>query len=386
LSTRRAILVWSLVGVATLVLLVSSLTVWTKRQLLDTSNWTNTSSELLANDQIRGALSQELVDKLAQRVDLQGDLQQRLPPNAQAAAGVLSAAIESAAVRIANRLLGTQAVQTLWENANRTMHEKLVGVLENHSDAIKATNGTVTLDLRPIIRRLADRLGIDAQRLKANASPTAGQIVILRSDQIDKVQKAVRVFKALTVFLAFVVLALYALAVYLAKPRRRMVFMGCGYCLAVVGLLILIVRRFGGNYVVDSLVKVDANRPAVQAIWAIGTDLLRDLALGLLLYGLLFVLAAVLAGPSRPATAVRRWLAPTFRQRPWVPYLVAVAVFLMLIAWAPQAGGRRLIGVLVLGALVALGIEIFRRQTLREFPEAEPPAAEPPAPAARAAQ
>ena len=63
----------------------------------------------------------------------------------------------------------------------------------------------------------------------------------------------------------------------------------------------------------------------MNAVWVIATDLLRDIAFALIAYGLIAVLGAVFAGPSRVAVATRRWLAPTFRDRPVVtlcPYIV----------------------------------------------------------------
>ena len=90
MSVKRKILVWGLVAVATLLLLISSVTVWTKRQLLNTDGWTKTSGQLLANDTVRAAVSAKLVDALFQRVDVAEKLKQQLPDQLQAAAPVLS--------------------------------------------------------------------------------------------------------------------------------------------------------------------------------------------------------------------------------------------------------------------------------------------------------
>src|SRR5207237_249569 len=99
MSVKRKLLVYSLVAVATLVLLISSVTVWTKRQLLDTDNWTTTSGLLLASDEIRGVVSSELVNLLFQRVDVAGELKERLPKELKAAAPVAAAALQTAATR-----------------------------------------------------------------------------------------------------------------------------------------------------------------------------------------------------------------------------------------------------------------------------------------------
>ena len=49
-------------------------------------------------------------------------------------------------------------------------------------------------------------------------------------------------------------------------------------------------------------------------------------------------------------------------------YAVVVAILLILVAWAPLAQDRRLLGTLVLFALILWGVELLRRQSLREFP------------------
>jgi hypothetical protein len=185
------------------------------------------------------------------------------------------------------------------------------------------------------------------------------------------------VLKALSVWLAVAVLALYALAIYLARGRRRAVLMGAGFGFLFVGLVLLAVRRVAGNAVVDSLVQVEANRPAVRTIWLVETDLMRELAVGLLAYGILAIVGGFLAGPSRAAVATRRALAPTFRERPVAVYAVAVVLFLIAMTWGPFGNERQLIGTLIIAALFFVGLEIWRRQTIREFPPGGPSEAKP---------
>ena len=381
MSVKRKILVWGLVAVATLLLLISSVTVWTKRQLLNTDGWTKTSGQLLANDTVRTAVSAKLVDALFQRVDVAEKLKQQLPDQLQAAAPVLAGAVENLAPRAANAVLSTNAAQTLWEQANRRMHEKLRAVLRGEKIRnVSTANGDVTLDLRPLVHALADRLGI-ADEVKANAPPNAGVILIMRANKLEAAQKAVRVIKALTIFLIIVVLALYALALWLARPSRRKVLGGIGGCIFGVGLLLLIFQRLLGNVITDSLVKVDANKPAGHEIWQIVTSELRDIGIALVVYGIVAIAGAVLAGPNRVGVTVRRWLAPGFRRSVVVVYAVVIAILLILVAWAPLAQDRRLIGTLVLFGLIIWGIELLRRQTLREYPgpavAVRPPAAPP---------
>jgi hypothetical protein len=285
----------------------------TKRQLLDNDAWADSSSQLLANDQVRGAIAQTLVDRLFQRVDVDAQLRARLPEQAQGAAPALAATLESAAVRAADRMLQTPRVQTLWQNINKRAHAGVVTVLEGkdlgRNGTISTANGAVTLDLRPLITQLATRLGVE-DKLKANADPNAGQVVIMKSSQLEAAQTAVKILHALSSLLLIAVFALYALAIYLARGRRRLMLGAAGASLIFVGLIIAFMRRALGGVIVDSLVKVEANKHPVSVIWALETSVMRDIAVILVVYGALVLIATVIAGPNRPAVAIRRWLAP----------------------------------------------------------------------------
>jgi hypothetical protein len=373
MSKKRGLLVWSLLVAATILLFVSSLTVWSKRQLLDDDAWAHSSTQLLANDEVRGAIAQKLSDALFQRVDVEAQLRERLPAQRKGTAAALAAALQNTVgPAAADRLLQRPKVQTLWENLNKRAHAGVVKVLEGEdlgkNGNISTANGAVTLDLRPAITRLATRLGLE-DKLKANADPNAGQLVIMKSSQLEAAQTAVKILKALSSLLLIAVVALYALAIYLAKGRRRLLLGATGASLAFVGLVIASLRRFLGGAIVDSLVKTEANKQPVRVIWSLETSVLRDIAVILVVYGALVILATVLAGPNRPAVAVRRWLAPSFRHHPIVVWTAALFVFLILLAWGPAAGNRQLLGVVILAATTAVAIEALRRETLREFPE-----------------
>jgi hypothetical protein len=377
MSKKRGLLVWSLLGLATILMFVSSLTVWSKRQLLDDQAWAHSSSQLLANDEVRAAIAQKLSDGLFQRVDVEAQLRERLPKRSQGAAAALAAALQNTVgPAAADRLLQRPRVQTLWENANKRAHAAVLRVLEGKSlgknGNISTANGEVTLDLRPAITRLATRLGVE-DKLKANTDPNAGQLVIMKSDQLSAAQTAVKILKALSSLLLIVVVALYALAIYLAQGRRRLLLGATGASLLLVGLVIAFLRNFLGGVVVDALVKTEANKHPVSVIWALETSVMRDIAIILVVYGVLVLLATVLAGPNRPAVTVRRWLAPAFRHHPIIVWTAVLFLFLILLAFGPKAGNRELLGVVILAATTAIGIEALRRQTLREFPETPRP-------------
>jgi hypothetical protein len=365
LTRNRAIAVWSLVIVAGLLLLVSSLTVWVKRQALDTDAWTNTSGQMLANDDIRQQLSIYLVDSLFTSSDATARIQEALPENRAALAPVIAGALRNFAVQAADRLLATSQAQQLWEEANRRAHQNLLAVLNGEDvGRFQTAEGTVVLDLSPIVQRLKDRLGLTGERL----SPDAGKITILNSDQLDTAQTSLKVIKALSVILVLLVLFLYGLAIYLAAGQRRRVLRASAVSFVIVGILLLVIQRIVGNQVVNSLVNADAVRPAGHNAWIIGTELLRGLAVALVAYGLIVLVGAWLAGPTRWATAAREHLAPTLHDQAWIVYGAVAAAFLLLLAWGPTQSTRTWFGIFLLGSLLFFGVAMLHRQTVAEFP------------------
>jgi hypothetical protein len=361
---------WALVALAALIALVSALNVWVKRQALSTDNWTNASSKLLENSDIRSAISVYMVNQLYENVDVGKALEERLPPATKPLGPPLAAALEPALVRTADNLLGRPRVQQLWENANRRAHELFMAVLNGKHDILQSTNGNVVLNLRPLIDQLAAETGI-GKRLSQKLPPDAGQIVVMKGNQLDVARKTVKVIRVLSYLLSFLVLAMFAAAVYLARDRRRTVLLGVGVATLIVGLIVLVVRRLAGNYLVDALTgNPDAKRP-VSAAWAIGTDLLRNVGINAVIYGIVILLAAWVAGPSRYAVALRRLLAPTMREHPVVVY-GAVGLVLLIVLLSGPTDGQRIYPLLVLFGLAFVGTEVLRRQTEREFPPAQP--------------
>ena len=358
---------WALVVIATVIGIVAALNVWVKRQALSTDNWTNASARLLEDDQIRSALSVYLVNQVYANVNVSQRLQQRLPPSLAPLAQPLAVGLETASTRLVDNLLARPRVQQLWREANRRAHTQFIALLEGKHNVLVSSNGNVVLDLSQIVKLLADETGLGG-RLEGRLPPDAGKITIMKGNQLDTARNAVKVIKVLSYLLFFLVIALYAAAVYLARNRRKLL-LGVGVSVLVVGLLILVVRRFAGNYLVDALSDPN-NKDAVNATWAIGTELLRNTGINGVIYGIVIIFAAWLAGPSRPATWTRRTLAPAMRNYPVVVYGV-VTVVLFLVLLAGPTDGERIFPLLILFAFAYAGVEWLRRETIREFPAAE---------------
>ena len=96
------------------------------------------------------------------------------------------------AVRAADQALDTEAVQRIWEEANRRSHERLVLLLDDKGEFVRTTDGNVTIDLSDVVMRVGDRVGLGEQ-LSERLPPDAGQIVVVESDQLEAAQTGVRI-------------------------------------------------------------------------------------------------------------------------------------------------------------------------------------------------
>jgi len=259
--------------VAGLFLLLSSFAVWINRVALNTSVFTDTSSSLLDNDQIRGAVANRAVDELFANVDVQAEVEGQLPADYKGLSGAATAGLRQASYQIVDRALEQPVFQDLFRVALEESHTTLVQVLEGGGDRVSTDEGEVILDLRAIIIEAADRIGIGGQVVD-RIPDDAGQIVVLRSDELDTAQNVFQLLKTLAWVLPLLTLAAFGLAVFLAHDRRRAV-RGIGFVLIVVGLVGIAAARLTKNYVVDALVARRDDREAAGDAWDILTELMR---------------------------------------------------------------------------------------------------------------
>jgi hypothetical protein len=366
LSTRRKAAVWLLIVVSTVVLLVSALTVWVKREVLDTDDFTASTTEVMRNPKVQAALATFLVDQIYENVDVKADLQKQLPRNLKGLAGPAAAAMNDYGTRAATRLLGTDAVINLVERATRLAHAEFLRIVDDKPGA----GQKVYLQLRPVVLKLAARLGLEEQ-VSARLPADAGQFLVLddTNGTISTVRQSVKLVRALSLFLLLVVVALYAAAIWLARDWRREAILRCGVGVLIVGLLLFVIRHVLQGVLLDALVGERPARPAVGVAYLILTQLLVAVAWTAVAVGLITVLLAFLAGPSRFARAFRTCAAPSLVRYPWIAWSVVGAAILLILIAAPIDDWNKLVSRLVTFVVIIALTEMIRRRATEEHPD-----------------
>ena len=363
----RRRLVKGLIVLGAVFAFLSVFAIWVERQALDTNEWVNTSGRLIQNATVRTAVGEYLVEQLYENVDIEKEVEKILPGETKEFAGPAAGGLRQIGGTIAEKVLETGAAQGAWETANRTAHEQLLAVVENKKQGVSTANGEVTLNLSELLTNLAGEVGI-GQSLAEKLPPDAGQITILKSEQLKTAQDIVVAIKGLALLLSILTFLIFGLAIYLTQGGRWVTVLFSGVALIVGAILVLVLRHVAGGIVVDQLVKQQNVKPAAEVAWSIGTSLMVSIATSVIVVGVLFAAAGWLASPTGSARGTRRVIAPaTNRYLPYCYGGLALILGIYLLS-ASGVGLRTFLTVVVVGIMAAFGLQELHKQTEEEFP------------------
>jgi Short C-terminal domain len=362
-----------LVVLAALLAVVSLLAGYIRFQGLDTDTVSETAGELIADEEIRDQVAASLVEQLFTNVDVEAALEERLPAGQQGLAGPAAAGLRELSDRAAERMLERPRVQALWVESVTRAHRQLINVLEDDVPAFSTEGGQVVLDLQPLMIQLGERVAVIGA-VSERFGPDAGRIEIMEAERLERAQDLTRLLEFLGSWLWVLPVLLAAIALWIARDRRLSILRLIAFGAILAGLLVLVVRRLAGSYIVEELVASETVKPAVQDAWDILTAQLRDGGLTLFGLGLILLLAGWLGGRSRSGVGARRALAP-YLARAEIAYGAAALLFLALLWWQPTVQTSRAPLMLAAAGLLVLAVELLRRQTAQEVPS--PPAPDP---------
>ena len=104
---------------------------YVRYQALDTPTVAKTADELIADDEIRNQVAARLVEQLFANVDVQAELEERLPPDQKARRSPSPRRCASSQTGSAQRLLARPRFQALWASSIVRAHEQLVRLLDD---------------------------------------------------------------------------------------------------------------------------------------------------------------------------------------------------------------------------------------------------------------
>jgi hypothetical protein len=357
-----------ILGLATVLAILSILSIWANRQLMNPTNWSKTSTALLRKETVRSAVSGYLIDQLYANVDVQERLKSGLPPQLAPLAGPLSGALHNLAEQGAERALELPRVQDAWRTANYAADQTLVTIVKGGGSRVQINGGTVSLNLHQIVADIALQLGLPAS-VADKLPPSVASLKIITSSQLGLVRSLAKTLHALALWLTIFTFLLYALAMFLARGNRRSTLMWVGSSLVFAGVFVLLARKIGQGQLVSSLTSDASIEPAVNDAYSVATSLLVQVSSASIIIGIPVIFAALLAGPARWALATRRFLAPRFREHPGLAYWIVAGLLALFFLWGPIPATRNPLEMLIFTILAFVGAYVLRGQIAEEFPE-----------------
>ena len=367
--------------IAVALLPIAIIAFWAQRTVTDTQQYAETVQPLAYNEQVQDSVAIFVTEKIEEQIDTEALVQQifggliEQAPALKALVPVVSGAIDSLIAQVVDRLVRSDAFAALWGSATTAAQQGLLAILEGRdSGAISLQGDNVVLDISSVID--AVKQGLVEQGFEAAANidiPVAEQqVVLFQSPELAQLRTLYSFTKPLMTWLVFAVVALFVLAVVIARRRPRMVAW-VGGAILVVGGVLIIALDIGKGVFVNSL----DGTPFEQASTVFYDTLLQFLyaaAAVTLLLGIILLVVGLylcqarwavalrgsvngLAGkiggtiPEGPVTRSGAWIAQNAR---WLRVAVAV-LFAVIVVWGGQLSvDRTLIAALI--ALILLAI------------------------------
>ena len=349
--------------VAILCALIGMLAYFVAHTALDEAGFRAVSQKLIESDAIRTQVATTAVDSLYSNVDVEAAIAERLPEAQKGLAPILAGLSRSGADRAAATALERPRVQKAWVETTTATQRQLVRLLDDKSKFIETDGGKVVLDLRPIIVDIGDQVVV-VGKLAEKLPDSAGKVAIVDESQMETAQTLTRILRSVANWMWLLALLLAAIAVWLAKGRRRIELRALAIGVLLVGLLMLAARRAGGNYVVDHLATQDAVKPAARDVWSILTQTLVDRAWVWIILGAMLLLGIWFVGNTGRALQARRVSRPVLESRTATYGILAAALLVLALivplftrGWAPS---------LAIVALAVVGVEVVRNIVERE--------------------
>src|SRR5262245_35629316 len=155
------VLVWSLIVFASIVLIFSMIANWVQTELLSSGQLSNQTEKILKNKDVQEQLSIFAVDQLYADINVQAQIQQKLPSQLQPLAVPITTATRQLATNVAQRALASPHVQSLVSNAVDRAQQQFIDLVENKGQFVSTQGGVVTFEYGSVVADLASRLGVN---------------------------------------------------------------------------------------------------------------------------------------------------------------------------------------------------------------------------------
>lgn len=297
---------WIALVLAALLAVLSVIAIWTRNQVLDTDRYVETVAPLAREPSIQDLLIDRLSAAIApgdRSAELARDV---LPPRAEPLAATIGSAVQGFVRDKIADFVRSPGFAERWDQLSRTTHDSAVNLLTGQEEGrLQVVGDRLVLRLGPLLGPAREAV-IRAGLRPPDAEPASEEpeIVLGDASSVESARSIVDLLQKIAWVLPALGLLCLLVAVFTAPDRRRGV-LRAGMALVVGMTLLATVLGVGRSLYLDATTGADFPEDAAGSAFDTLLRFLRDGLRLVFAIGLVLVLAAVLAGPSRAATALR---------------------------------------------------------------------------------
>ena len=297
----RRLIVFLLIILACIFSIAGVLSAWTKTTTLSTDTFVGTFAPLVKQEAVAKVVSDILVENLFEEHgvdlnDLSNALQLVAPENLP---------VEDAQTA-AMKILQCDRFYEIWEGSLREAHAAAANVVRGKHEVMVTRQGDkVILNLQEFMTRTKGNM-VNAGLGFLNKVPVPddfGQIELCTVSQLGTVESGVHLFEMLAWGLPLLAFTLFAMAILIAKDRRRALLIE-GIGLAVTMLVVLVALWVAHNQLLG-LIHEQEDLAATDVVWITTLGGFKQATWVLLTLGVVVAVIAGVAGPSRWAVWLR---------------------------------------------------------------------------------
>ncbi len=368
-SIGRQIAAGLIIAAGSLLIILSVLAIWVHTVVYDTPTWRATSKTIIQDPGVQKDVAQYVTEQIYTSPKVQTNITNALPAALKPFSPEVTNGLRQVTQAAATRLLQRPRVQNLFVDASTKAHADMVKLLDNNGNYVSSTNGKVVLDLRSVMIDVANNAGVGTQA-EALIPANSGQITVVDSNQLGTVQTLAHLLNILVIWLPLLTVALFVLAVWLARGFRRRALLWSAIGILVATIVLVLVRRVLGEQIVNTLVSDTTVRPALITSWYIGTEVISTINWTLFVIAAILAVGLWLSSDGKLAARAAHEAGTLDRESRTTRSASPAAVLLILIVWEPLPVFHKPISVLLIIVLSAVGIEALRRQVAAEHPAA----------------
>jgi hypothetical protein len=294
---------------------------WGHRTVIDTTRYLETVGPLATDPAVQASISEAVTNAITSQInteELVGGLLGNIVENPtilDRLSGPIAAGINGLIGEAVSTFVASDAFEEIWVTVNTAVQKSAILILEGKEGGPISLQGEeVVLDLSPLLSAVQQNLVDRGVSVAANITipEMDRQIVLFSSPALAQLRTIYGLTSPILAWFPLLLAALFALAIWLARHKGRMV-LATGISLVVMTGVTKVGLDSAQTIFTDQLAGT-IFAPASQAFW---DTFFKYLILGIqsmIVLGLSIAVAGWLGSRVRAATKVRRWLADGLEQ------------------------------------------------------------------------